>query len=185
MPKIPLNPHPLNQVRKCLGWTQKNLADKCGVSVVAIKKIEGRDFKPGRELLGRLMWVTGVDPESLSGKAPTFQGLPYTPENGKAYLASIKTTDKFGDVAIDGWTEVFIEQQVCILRDVMAQALKKSAFKVARWSFLEWSATTILEFGLEKDFIAMAKKPDANITQRALLRGLLWRKKMRRQKTKG
>ena len=181
----PLTAHPLNQVRSALGWTQQKLAEKCGCAVVTIKKIEAGRLTPGRDLLGRLMWTTGVDPGSLSGKAPTFQGRPYTSESGNAYLASIKTTDKFGDVSIDGWTEVFIEQQVDILREVMAHALKKSAFKVARWSFLEWTASTVFEFGMEKDFIATMKKPDANHTQGTLLRGLMWRKKLRRLKAKG
>ena len=109
MPKIPANPHPLYIVRKELGWTQQRLADKCGVAAVTIKKIEGRSLQPGRELLMRITWVTGVDPGSLSNKLPTFQNAPYTGKAAQAYLESFDTF-KRGDFTGGGGRRVLHQE---------------------------------------------------------------------------
>ena len=185
MPKLPANPHPLAQVRNALGWTQQKLADKCGVALVTIKKIEGqgRDKRSlSRDLLGRVMWATGVDPESLSEDKPTFRGEPYTSQIGKEFLESVQTRKPFKDVEVDGWTKIFLENQLAMLTVLMDESLKKNAFRVVRWSFLEWMADTIVDFDMEKQFALRLKEPDISMSQVQLKRALLWRKKTRKPK---
>ena len=183
MPKIPTNPHPLYQVRQALGWTQQFLADKCGVSAVAIKKIEGRNFKPGRELLGRLMWATGVDPESLSRKSPTFLGQPYTAELGDAHIIAFRTKNIGVDVDLSEASLLNeFEDFPAMFFKIMAAGMHKNALQVVKWSFVEWAADTICEFKLEKHF---ADSPDGDTARLWLSRALKSRKRTKAKKTKG
>ncbi len=164
MPKIPTNPHPLYIVRKELGWTQQRHADKCGVAAVTIKKIEGRSLQPGRELLMRITWVTGVDPGSLSKKLPTFQNAPYTGKAVQEYLDRFATF-KRGDFTGGASAEFFIKRinsHLPMFDDVIESAAKRNALLVVLWSFRNWMADTIVEFGLEKDFLQDKNPPDVD-----------------------
>lgn len=182
MPKTNPSPHPLAIVRKHLGWTQARLAEKCGVAAVTVKKIEGRTLKPGRELLGRIMLATGVDPESLATKSPTFMGLPYEAAYGRAHIEAFATKDKVGNFAVSDSAGQTMAAQIHLLGEILVSASRKNASHVAGWSFIEWAADTVSAFGLEKDF---AKNPDDNDPAKNMLwNALSARKKARRAKTK-
>jgi len=180
MPKIPLNPHPLYQVRKALGWTQQDVADKCGVAAITIRKIESRTLKPGRDLLGRIMWATGVDADSLSGSKPTFRGLPYQAELGLAHVAGLKTKKPGGEVDLseEALQNAFGDFPLVFFK-LMASAMHKNALHVVQWAFVEWAADTICEFKLEKHF---AEKPDDGTAALWLSRALKSRKASKRKK---
>ena len=183
MPKIPTNPHPLYQVRKILGWTQQDLADKCGVAAVTIRKIESRKLKPGRELLGRMMWATGIDPESLSGKVPTFLGQPYTAEMGNAHIAGCQTRKPGRDVDL---SEEVLQQAFgdfpAVFFRVLITAMEKNALMVVKWSFVEWAADTVCEFKLEKH---LSENPGDDTASIWLARAVKSRKAVKRKRVKG
>ncbi|MEO8617682.1 MAG: helix-turn-helix transcriptional regulator [Luteolibacter sp.] len=172
--------HPLAIVRKELGWTQQKLADKCGVALVTIKKIEGKArLQPGRDLLGRIMWATGVDADSLSGKAPTFMGLPYTGELGKAHVIGC-TTRKNGDFQNPEMMAEGVEELFLLMSEVLVLSARKNAYHTIRWSLVEWMADTVIEFGMEKEF---AQNPQNQSTARTMLfEALKARKKSKKSK---
>jgi len=174
MPRQPANPHPLFIVRRELGWTQKKLADKCGVSTAYVKKIEGRKLPITRAIMGRLMWVTGVDPGSLNGKRPTFLGRPYTAELGMAHVSGC-TTRKGGEFQAPEMIVESTEELFSILSDVLIATCRKNAYFPARWSLVEWLAATVVEFGLEKEFTPSSK--GSSVTEGMLRDALKARKK--------
>lgn len=154
MPKIPTNPHPLYLVRKELGWTQQRLAEKCGVAAVTIKKVEGRTLKPGIDLVGRISWVTGVDPESLSADKPTFSDLPYTAELGKAHVTATQTK-KLGELDVGELEEGLVGEWGAVLGSVMMMAAKKNAFHTVGFLFQRWAEKTIADFNLGQDILSI------------------------------
>lgn len=169
MPKPPTNPHPLYIVRKELGWTQQRLADKCGVAAVTIKKIEGRTLKPSRELLGRITFATGVDPDSLSRKSPTFMRGPYTGKTVKPYMELFDTYSR-GDFT-EGAGAMFFNKRydshLSMLDDLFQSAAKKNALLVLFWSLRNWVAEMIVEFELEKEFLQ--EKNPSDVDRKSLL----------------
>jgi transcriptional regulator with XRE-family HTH domain len=152
MPKIPANPHPLHLVRKELGWTQQKLAEKCGVAAVTIKKIEGRSLKPSIDLLGRIMWATGVDPESLSADKPTIMKLPYTGELGNGHITAVRTS-KLGEIDVGEHEIGIVGDWATVLGVVMMAAAKKNAFHTVGFLFQRWAESVIADFGLGQDIL--------------------------------
>jgi len=178
MPKIPTNPHPLHQVRKALGWTQQKLADKCGVAVVTIKKIEGGALNPGVDLLGRIMWVTGVDPESILGSVATSNGQPYTAENGQAHLRLVNTKKPTGEVEVRDADMKRVQEWADVFGELMATACKKNALYVVGFLFERWARDTIQDLQLEKDFSKCSSS--GNPALERLQKSLKSRKKAKR-----
>ena len=153
MPKIPTKKHPLAQVRAALGgWTQQKLADKAGVALVTIKKIESGKLKPGRDLLGRLMWITGADPESLLSEKATIMGLPYSAELGAAHVRAFKTKNDRGEVKVDECAMERVRELLEMFGNVLTAAAKRDALYVIGWSFTEWAAAAITDYKLQKSF---------------------------------
>lgn len=51
----------LREIRKNLGWTQSELANRCGVTLRTIQRIEKGDVTPSAYTLGRLKKELGTD----------------------------------------------------------------------------------------------------------------------------
>src|SRR3954465_10840172 len=83
MPKIPKINHPLRQLRKSIpGMTQERFAAALGVSKSTIQAIELGKRSLNKKLSLRIMYSTGINPDSLrrkEGKPMPFFGVRFRP----------------------------------------------------------------------------------------------------------
>lgn len=65
-PPLPLGPR-LAQLRNALGWTQQELAERLGVSRVAVSHLEAGMSTPGERTIALLAGLFKVEPHDLVG----------------------------------------------------------------------------------------------------------------------
>lgn len=177
MPKIPANQHPLRIVRGALGWTQQKLADKCGIAEISIRRIEGRTLKPSLDLIGRIMWVTGVDPESLDLGPPTLTGQPYSAELANAHVAGMRTKSQRGELEITESLGNHAAELSEAFMMVLLSAANKNAFHTVGFLFESWAKGIIEDFKLGPEFLKVSASPGSKLEK--LQRAVKSRKKVK------
>jgi DNA-binding XRE family transcriptional regulator len=70
MPKVPTHPSIIREIRSVLGWDQKKLGKRIGISFETIRRVENGSLPPSRKLAIRLFWATGVSFEDILSNRP-------------------------------------------------------------------------------------------------------------------
>ena len=83
MPRKPSNRSIIREIRQVLGWTQLQLANRLGVTLSTLNRVENGSLKISRRLALRLCWATGVPYADIvsnkEGPPQTLRG-PLSPE---------------------------------------------------------------------------------------------------------
>ena len=81
MPRKPKTKHPIRDLRKIIGKSQREFGLSIGISPSAMKRIENNDLALSRRVARKIQIETGIDHRSLlkrKGKLRTIEGQEYT-----------------------------------------------------------------------------------------------------------
>jgi transcriptional regulator with XRE-family HTH domain len=79
MPRKPKTKHPIRELRKIIGKSQKEFGLSIGITPSAMKKIENNDLKLSGRVARKIQIEAGVDSSALlKGRLRAFEGQEYT-----------------------------------------------------------------------------------------------------------
>jgi DNA-binding XRE family transcriptional regulator len=90
MPRSPSHYSIVREIRKRVGWTQAQLAERIGTSWISISRVENGSLKISRKLALRLTWETGVPYRDIMNNKV---GPPQTQRDGELDLTKISNMD--------------------------------------------------------------------------------------------
>ena len=172
MPRKPVFDHAVRKLRRIMGkkFTQEAFAREIGVSAIAIKRIENGSLKLSPIMKARIMWATGVDPDSLDSGEPRLIGVPYTPELYQGHREALRTREP-GEtkVKLSSWE---IAERHAAQREMEAlidAAAYDNKFQVVLFLWHDWLNKVIGEFDLKASFLkAVASRRPKSIFGRGL-----------------
>jgi DNA-binding XRE family transcriptional regulator len=166
----------LKEIRTAIGWSQRQLAERLGVSTITVRRIESGSLKMSRAFAIRFFWETGYN--GIPGNvilAPQPKTLPYTYQDYLDWKATFaKSTAAEREALADGlhqWIQVLFEAAAdtkvsadlfppvfqavsTALNDIALEfrlVEKSDAISRKRWPGLVWNPTlvppTVKDFG--------------------------------------
>jgi len=156
MPRKPVFDHAVRKLRRIMGkkFTQEAFARQIGVSAIAIKRIENGSLKLSPIMKARIMWATGVDPDSLDSGEPRLVGVPYTPELYESHREALRTRELHETkVKLSSWEIAKKHTAQREMEALIDAAAYDNKFQVVLFLWHDWLNKTIGEFDLKASFL--------------------------------
>jgi transcriptional regulator with XRE-family HTH domain len=149
MPRPHSHPHILRDLRATIGLSQAELAERVGVSAIAIQRIEGGSLALSSQLASRIMLATGISGGELlrggNGKLIDALGRPYSAETFRWWkIKKMVGADRAKEDAenLGWWVEVLLK--------AAGRAKEGNRYFAARDALINSLTTIRDEFGLGK-----------------------------------
>ena len=166
MPRKPTTKHPIRDLRKIIGKSQREFSLSIGVSPSAMKRIENNDLALSGRVARKIVYETAIDPRCLNGKLRTLRsarGEHYTAEFYKVFKEHYSWQD-----------EHMVKHLAGVLSGAMETLLQASVFGYRRilWQVFAEIAETLrrcrVDFDLERPTNAILAKQRSKLTGRPL-----------------
>jgi transcriptional regulator with XRE-family HTH domain len=166
MPRKPKTKHPIRDLRKIIGKSQREFGLSIGISPSAMKRIENNDLALSRRVARRIVYETAIDPRCLNGTLRTLRnglGEQYTNKFYKAWKEHYSWQD-----------EHRVKHLAGLLNSAVETLLQASVFGYRRrlWQVFAEIADALgrcrVDFDLERPTNTILAKRRSLFTRRAL-----------------
>jgi transcriptional regulator with XRE-family HTH domain len=106
MPRKPKTKHPIRDLRKIIGKSQREFGLLIGISPSAMKRIENNDLAVSRLVTRKIVYATAIDPRCLNGKLRSLRnvrGEQYTKDFYEAWKDHYSWQDEDAVKVAAGW----------------------------------------------------------------------------------
>src|SRR6516164_6973499 len=141
MPRSPSHRSIVREIRKCLRWTQFELARRIGTTMTTINRIENGSLKISRKLAWRLCWASGVSYKDI------VENKSGVPRNRYGNLNP--ETHKLFEKGASEWTD----EQLASLVDnakYLAETLHRAARETEKNEKKIWSLDAAIQLAFEE-----------------------------------